>query len=256
MLWAPFAIAQSMDDVAFSAEYSRADLGWDSGWYPPGDPEPGAATIQVRLLYGAAARVDADIQGEYELNGDLLSPGAAGGEWGYDFGAEVLMKIAFNINFTIPNPLPFGDDFIIEPFVIDVPYVPNFDLRTTQSTTVDSYLLDEVSELADSTQPVTVYSLDLVDLILGWLDPPQWVRNIMIINAGAALDVAIETSARLSCDDMTLSDGTVFTDEGQQEQVDISVDPYTATAAYNENFEWDLVLNNAPSVFIEIKVLG
>jgi len=47
------------------------------------------------------------------------------------------MEIAFNINFTIPNPLPWGDDFTLAPFVIEVPWVPNFDLRSAESTEFD-----------------------------------------------------------------------------------------------------------------------
>ncbi|HOZ50153.1 MAG TPA: GPI anchored serine-threonine rich family protein [Candidatus Hydrogenedentes bacterium] len=244
----PQAFGVETDGVAFDAEYSAADLGWDSGWYPPGDPEPGGATIQVRLMYGAAAQADAHVTGDYVLEDDVLAPDVAAGSWDYDFGAEVMMKIAFNINFTIPNP--FGDDFEITPFVIDVPFVPNFDLRSTQSTTFSSYLLDTSSTLGETTEPVKVYDLDLIDLIIGKLGLPDWVKSIM--NAGAALNVAIETDAELSCDNMTLSDETVFTSEGQQQVIEGVPPTYSADVAYNESFTWDLTLHNTPSVFIAI----
>lgn len=245
----PAAHAQ---DVTFDGLYSRLDLGWDSGWLPGGGTTPGASILQVRLAYAAAANANAHVDGNFDFTLDQLSPADASGNWGYNFGAEVFMKIAFNLSFTIPNPLPFGDDFTFGPFIINVPYVPNIDLLTSKSTSFDSYLLDTTSTLGGITPPVSVYDLDLTDIILGGLDVPNWVKAIIQLNAGVSLNVAIETQASLGCDNISLSDGTVFTGEGQTQTVAALPPLYTAQARYNENFNWSLTLHNSPAVFIEI----
>jgi hypothetical protein len=244
----PAAGAQLADQVQFNAAYSQADLGWDSGYYPPGNPQPGGTFIQVRLKYAAAAAVNAEVAGEYEADAGMFGPAAANGSWDYDFGAEVVMEIAFNINFTIPNPLPWGDDFTIAPFVIEMPWVPNFDLRSTESTDFDTYLLDSTSHLGKTTAPVTVYDMDLVDLIAGAINMPSWAKALL--NAGASLNVAIETNGDLSCDDMTLTNGSVFTEEGQRLPLGIPHGLFDHDATYNEHFVWDVTLHNTVTVFI------
>src|SRR5690606_27370267 len=112
MFSSPIASAQTQD-VSFTGSYSAVNLGWDSGWYPPGDDEPGGSVIQVRLVYDAAASADAQINGTMAIEDGLLGPDGASGTWGYDFGASVMMQIAFNFNFSVPNP--FGSDFEIGP---------------------------------------------------------------------------------------------------------------------------------------------
>ena len=238
------------NNVAFNAAYSKLDLGWDSGWYPPGDADPGASTIQVRLRYDAAAKVNANVIGDYFVALNQLSPGFGSGSWDYDLGADVQMQIAFNINFTIPNPLPWGDDFTVQPFIIDIPFTPNFNLLANNSTTFNTYLLDSISSLSDTTDPVTVYDLDLLDLIVDGLNWPSWTKTLL--NAGASLKASFQVDGALTCDNMTASDGNVFTSEFQPLPIDMSSNPYQANLTYNENFDWNVVIHATPAVFLSI----
>ncbi len=232
----------SSDDVSFSAHYSKVDLGWDSGWWPGGGEEPGASTIQVRLNFTAAANVNADVAGQYVLEHNQLSPGAASGQWDYALGVLIGMKVAININYNL-----FG--FQIQPFIVDVPFV-NVDLLANQATTFDTYLLDSTSSLSQTTDPVKIYDFDLIDLIIGQFNWPDWLKSFL--NGGVTLKASFQIDGSLGCDNMTASDGIVFTSEGQQLPVDLSVNPYQTYMAYNENFTWDVVVHAIPTVFISI----
>jgi hypothetical protein len=236
--------------LAFSGDFSALDLGFDSKWWPGETEQPGGSPVQVRISALAVADVDSEFAGSVALDGDTLTLGQGGGWWGYDFGASVFMDVAFNLTFTIPNP--FGSDFKIGPWVIDIPYAPDFDLVNSQSTTLDSWLLDSSSTLSDVTEPVKVYDLSLIEYILGGINIPDWAVTILQLDAGAALNVAIGTEATLAGNAIHLSDGNSFTSEAESKSVEANAPAYSVTANYEEDFKWDLELFFKPSVFIDI----
>lgn len=237
----------------FNGEFEALDLGFDSKWWPGSTETPDSSNpIQVRVAATGVASADANFTGGIDLTGDTLTLGNAAGEWGYDFGAAITMEVAINLSFKLNNPLPFGDDINIGPWVVDIPYAPDFDLVTNKRTQVNSYLLDESSNLADTTENISVYDLSIVDLLIGDIDLPDWALAILGLDAGATLNVSFTTDATLAGERIPLGDGTEFTSEGQSNAVAASPPSYSTTATYEENLNWDLTLNFSPAVFIDI----
>lgn len=248
------AFAQS-EPLAFTGSFEALDLGFDSKWWPGETNTPDSGNpIQVRVYAQAAAQADAQFNGSAALNNGVLTLGPATGQWGYDFGAAVSMQIAINLSFELNNPLPIGDDINLGPWVIDVPFAPDFDLLNSQNTSVDSFLLDTPSTLADETEPISVYDLSLIEYLIGGIDLPSWALTLLQLDAGASLNVAFETAATLRGEAIPLSDGNTFTSEGQSLDVVALPPSYDVTAAYVENLDWDLTLLFGPTVFI--KILG
>ena len=246
------ALAQSQP-LGFSGDFQAVDLGFNSKWWPGSTDTPDSSNpIQVLVQATAVASADADLDGTVALDGDTLTLGNGAGEWGYDFGAAITMQVAINLSFELNNPLPFGDDINIGPWVLDIPYAPDFDLVTSQRAIVNSFLLDAGSNLADTTEPVSVYDLSLVDLLIGDIDLPDWALDILGIDAGATLNVSFTTDATLSGEQIPLGDGNAFTSEGQALAVNANAPAYETSANYQENLDWDLTLNFAPAVFIDI----
>jgi hypothetical protein len=251
-LSATTAFAESQP-LSFSGDYEAVDLGFDSKWWPGSTDAPDSGNpIQVRVAATGVASADADFLGSIDLTGDTLKLGTAAGEWGYDFGAAITMEVAINLSFNLNNPLPFGDDINIGPWVLDIPYAPDFDLVTSKRAQVSSFLLDEGSNLADSTEGISVYDLSIVEFLIGDIDLPDWALAILGLDAGASLNVSFTTDATLTGEKIALSDGTEFTSEGQSNSVAATPPNYSATGTYEENLDWDLILNFSPAVFIDI----
>jgi hypothetical protein len=231
--------------VQFTAPPNGLDLGFDSGWWPNGkeggfEPEPGGFPVQVRLKAVAVASYQSDIQGFFSLDHDWLTAGSASGSWGYDFGAELLVKGAFDLGF-------------IDPFVVDIPYVPDINLRTTASDTFDSFLFDTTSTLHDQTPRSKLFDVDLVDIILGLVGVslPDWISWIPF-TAGAGVDVSIIADGTLECDTISLTDGMLFWTEGQSIPVEVPLAGYKETATYNELCNLVMTLDFFPVIFIDI----
>lgn len=219
-------------------------MGFDSGWVPGGSgEEPGGFIIQVRITAIAGYTYDAAVNGAFTLLPDsILALGPAAGSWGFYFGAEFAMKAAFD--------LPTIMGFEIPPFEVDIPYVPDFNMVTSDRDNFTSWLLDSESTVRDEGGRTNVVSVDLVSILItqGILpELPDWVPLPKI---GAALDVGAIANGRLSCDNIALSDGTVYTTEGQQLPIYVPESGYQAIAEYNENGELNLGVKFYPYVFV------
>lgn len=218
-------------------------LGFDSGWVPGGSgPDPGGYIIQVRIRATAGYTYDAAVNGTFNLSiDDLLGLGPAAGSWGFYFGAEFFMKAAFDI------PPIFGFD--LPPFTVDIPYVPDFRLVTSDRDNFNSWLLEEKSTLRDEGGRTNVASVDLVSILITQGILPQLPSWVPLPQVGAALDIGAVANGSLECDNIALSDGTVFTLEGQQLPIYVPQSGYQAIAEYNEIGELNLGVKFYPYVF-------
>lgn len=225
-------------------------MGFDSGWVPGGEgDDPGGFVIQVRLNATAGYTYDAAVGGAFTLDaGGNLGLGPAAGAWGFYFGAEFFFKAAFNI------PPIFG--IVFDPFIIDIPYVPDFNLVTSDRDHFNSWLFEEVSTVRDESGRFNIADVDLLALIIsGGLLPslPGWMP---LPKVGAALDIAAVANGHLACDAITLSDGTIFTEEGQALPVFYPESGYHAIAEYNENAALNLGVKFYPYVFFRFFGFG
>lgn len=239
--WGDPAKAVQNQVVQFTAPAQGFNVGMDSGWWPGGGAgDPGGFVLQVRLRAFAVYSYMGNVQGYFWLNDDILKPGAAAGSWGYDFGAELFTKAAIDLGFIGINPIQF-----------DIPYIPNFDLRTTASDTFQTYLLDSSSTLHDITPKRNLFSVDIVGLILGQVDVPSWLSWIPL-SSGAAVDVAIAADGVMTCDAIRVTDNSIFLEEGQEIDVIVPEEGYQELATYDENAELTIRLDFHPALYIKV----
>ncbi len=232
--------------VQFTAPMKGLNLSFDSGWWPNGkgeggfEEQPGGFPVQVRIRAAAVANYQADVQGFFHLSPPWLKAGNAGGFWGYDFGAELLMKAGFDIG-------------VIPPFVVDVPYVPDVTFRTTAYDYFNSFLLDTVSVIQNSTPKTHLFDVDLVDAILKLVGVslPSWLKWIPF-SAGAGVDASADSNGSLECDTISLQEGLLFWEEGQLVPVQVGEDGYRSIMNYNEICNLILTVKFYPTIFISI----
>jgi PKD repeat protein len=218
------------------------NLGFDSGWVPSGGTgEPGGFIVQIRLNIGAGFNYDANVGGQFILQtDDRLSAGTASGHWAFYFGAVFFLKAAFDI------PIPGFD-----PFVVDIPYVPDFEMVASDRDDFDSYLLDETSTLHNESIRQQVVDLNIIELLItqGIIDLPSWIP---LPGIGVRLDVAPVADGHLTCNSIDLSDGNSFTTEGQSLPITIPPAGYRADVVYNEDAELNIGAKVYPRIFIGI----
>ncbi len=226
------------------------EMGFDSGWVPGGSgPDPGGFIIQVRINATAGYTYDAAVNGAFNLDLDsMLGLGPAAGSWGFYFGAEFFMKAAFDI------PPLFG--YKIDPFIVDIPYVPDFNLVTSDRDNFNSWLLEEVSTVRDEGGRTQVTSVDLVSLLITQGVLPELPSWVPLPKLGATLDIGAIANGSLTCDNIALSDGTVYTQEAQQLPVYVPQSGYQAIATYNEDAELNLGVKFYPYVFFSWSLIG
>ena len=232
--------------VQFTAPLTGLNLSFDSGWWPNGkgeggfEEQPGGFPVQVRIRAAAVSNYQADIQGFFHLSPPWLTAGNASGFWGYDFGAELLMKAGFDLG-------------IIDPFVVDIPYVPDVNLRASKYDYFNSFLLESTSVLQDATPKTNLFNVDLVDTILGLIGVtlPSWLSWIPF-SAGAGIDASTTTDGSLECDTISLQEGLLFWTEGQSVPVEVGENGYRTIMNYNEICNLVLSVNFYPTVFIKI----
>ena len=68
------------------------------------------------------------------------------------------------------------DIYILDPFEVDIPYIPDVNMRTTASDNFDSFLLDSESTLHDDTPKTHLFDIDILDVILSAIGglPTGW----------------------------------------------------------------------------------
>ncbi len=232
--------------VQFTAPMKGVNLSFDSGWWPNGkgeggfEEEPGGFPVQVRIRSAAVANYQADVLGFFHLSPPWLKAGNASGFWGYDFGAELLMKAGFDIG-------------LIPPFVVDVPYIPDVHFRTTAYDYFDSFLLDNASVIQDDTPRTHLFEVDLVNAILNLVGVslPSWLKWIPF-EAGAGVDASANANGSLECDTISLSEGLLVWEEGQIIPVEVGENGYRTIMSYNEICNLVLTVKFYPTVFISI----
>jgi len=226
------------DGVSFDAQLTGLSWNWDSKWWPGNDEDPGAYPLQVRFIVGAGADINSEVDGNFVLDymGSQLQAGSASGDLEMNFGAQLSARGALKI-------LWFA------PYVFNIPYVPQFDMRVYDYETFSSFLLDSSVDVSDATGRQALANINVVDLIGGsWL--PDWVKNNL--NAGIAIEGALAGSGTMTCNNIALSDGTVFTSEGESKSVTITSEGYHATATYNENLTMTGTLILYPSLYVHL----
>lgn len=219
------------------------NLGFDSGWVPGGTgPDAGGFIIQVRINAQAGYTFDAAVNGAFHLDSDdMLGLGAAAGNWGFYFGAEFFMKAAFDI------PPILGFD--LDPFVVDIPYVPDFKLVASDRDSFNSWLLDSESVVRDGGGRTNVVNLNILSLLLsqGVLpDLPSWVP---LPKVGVSLDVGAIAEGHLRCDRIALSDGQQYVHEGQQRNIYVPPFGYQSIVEYREDAHLNLGVKFYPFVY-------
>lgn len=228
-------------------------LGFDSGWFPSGGTgDPGGFVIQLRVKAAAGYNYDANVSGMVSLaEGNMLGLGAAQGTWGFYFGAEFSLKAAADLSW-----VPLIGQYL-DPFEIDIPYVPEFNMVASDRDDFNTWLLDSVSEVRDEAGRTNITSLDIIALAItqGVLpELPSWLPVKPSIVVG--LDIAAVAHGTLACDNIAVSDGTVFTTEGQALPISVPQTGYTALASYNENASLDLGARLYPYFTASIKVIS
>ncbi|MCX8064289.1 MAG: hypothetical protein N3G21_03870, partial [Candidatus Hydrogenedentes bacterium] len=237
--------AMQYQPVQFTAPRKGLDLSFDSGWWPNGkdggfEENPGGFPVQVRIRAAAVANYQADVQGFFYFDQPWLTAGNASGFWGYDFGGELYMKAGFDIG-------------ILPPFVVDIPYIPDVNLRSTKYDNFNSWLLDSVSVLQDETPKTHLFEVDLVPVILSLvgITLPDWLKWIPF-SAGAGMDVSTKTDGSLECETISLQEGLVIWTEGQSVPVEVGQNGYRTILNYNEICNLYLTIKFFPTVFIKI----
>ncbi len=237
--------AMQYQPVQFTAPRKGLDLSFDSGWWPNGkeggfEENPGGFPVQVRIKAAGVANYQADVQGFFYFDSPWLTAGNASGFWGYDFGAELYVKAGFDIG-------------ILPPFVVDIPYIPDVNLRSTQYDNFNSWLLDTTSVLQGETGKTNLFNVDLVPIILSLvgITLPDWLKWIPF-SAGAGVDVSTKTNGSLECDTISLQEGLVIWTEGQSVPVEVGENGYRTVLTYNEICNLYLTVNFYPTVFIKI----
>ncbi len=228
-------------------------LGFDSGWIPSGGMgDPGGFVIQLRVRAAAGYNYDAAVNGIVSLTPEnLLGVGAARGTWGFYFGAEFSLKAAADLSW-----IPLIGDYL-DPFTIDIPYVPDFNLVASDRDSFNNWLLDSVSHVRDDAGRTNVVKLDIIALAItqGVLpELPSWLPVKPTIMVG--LDVAAIADGTLTCDSISLTDGNAFTEEAQQLPVVVPPEGYSAVASYNDTASLNLGAKIYPYFTASIKVLS
>lgn len=224
--------------VSFDGDLTGLSWSWDTKWQPGENEEPGGYPVQIRINMGVGADVFSDVEGDFLLDcaASMLQVGPGSGNLTIDFGAELHAQGAVDVG-------------IFDPFVFDIPYVPQFDLRVYDSTTFDSFLLDSSATVSDATGRQNVVNVDIVELVLaGLIDIPG-------LGGGVAIDAALGASAELTADSISTTDGKFFTTEGQS--LPVSINPstgYQQTASYNEDMEMTATLTAYPVLYIEFLI--
>lgn len=209
---------------------------YDSGYWPGGGSRPGAFPVQIRVVAGAAWARGGDIFTRFYLdsNTNLLSIGTGRGNWWVDYGANLSTQAALNVP-------------IIGSITFAIPYIPNFDMRLQKQAEFNSLLFYQGSSITEYTPRYRLYTVDLVDLLLGDL-VPSWVP----LSAGAALDGAISGTGTLQCNAVRLTDGNVFTSEWQSVPVTTLDGFYRVYADYDARIDLSVGLHAYPSLFVEV----
>lgn len=228
-------------------------LGFDSGWIPSGGMgDPGGFVIQLRVRAAAGYNYDAAVNGIVSLTPEsLLGVGPARGTWGFYFGAEFSLKAAADLSW-----IPLIGDYL-DPFTIDIPYVPDFNLVASDRDSFNNWLLDSVSEVRDDAGRTNVVKLDIIALAItqGVLpELPSWLPIRPTIMVG--LDVAAIADGTMTCDSISLTDGNAFTTEGQQLPVVAPPEGYSTVASYNDVTSLNLGAKIYPYFTASIKVFS
>ena len=241
----PMEKADTVDrDVQFIVPSQGLDtLGFDSGWVPGGSgPDPGGFIIQVRINATAGYNYDAAVNGRFSLvDGNVLGLGPASGNWGFYFGAQFFFKAAFDI------PPILGWD--LDPFTVDIPYVPDFNMVASDRDTFGNWLLDSTSTVRDEAGRTNVVNLNIVSLLITQGVLPELPSWVPLPAVGAKLDVAAIANGTMTCDSISLSDGNVYTTEGQANPITVPPTGYSALAAYNDVSSLNLGAKIYPGVY-------
>ncbi len=223
------------DDVSFDAELTGVSWSWDTKWWPGENEEPGGYPLQIRILMGAGADVSSHVEGDFALDYDAaaLQVGAGSGDLVIDLGAELSAQGSVDIG-------------IIDPFVFDIPYVPQFDLRVYDEVTFNSFLLDSSVSIEDATGRQNVVSVDILELIAGGL-----IEDIPGLGGGISIDADLGVSGEMTAESISVSDGNVFTGEGESRPATVGLTGYQASATYNEDLEMTVTLTAYPVFYLE-----
>jgi hypothetical protein len=154
----PFAAKAGADSapVSFAAALTGLSYDWDSFWLPGGSPDPGGYPVQVRITAGAANDILSTVAGDFTLTRETMSEGVLGlGKGGGTLGLDI------GVDFAIQGSI---DIEILPPFVFDIPFVPNFDLRIDETAEFDSYLLGSSATVSGALPRATLFNVPLLTL--------------------------------------------------------------------------------------------
>ncbi len=230
------------DDVSFHAQLTGVSWGWDSKWWPGEDETPGGFPIQFRFDLGLGADISSDVAGSFQMNylPRQLQIGAGSGSVLMDFGAELSAQGSLNLG-------------VIDPIVFDIPFVPQFDLRVLDSESFSNWLLDSTASLSDGTDVQQLANLDLLEIILKGVSLPDWVKKNL--SGGIGIAGALAGAVTMTCDSISLSDGTTFTTEGESKAISLATDGYHVTANYNEAMTLTATLKVYPTMYVNFLFL-
>jgi hypothetical protein len=224
------------DSVSFAASLTGLSYSWNSGWQPGGRQTPGGFPLQLYIGAGVGFDISSSVSGNFILtrntssNGNLQA-GSAQGSLTIDAGAEASFKGSVDI-------------WIVDPFVFNIPYTPNFDLRCYDKEPFYSYLLDSSVTASDSTDKQTFFSVPL-SVLVGI--PP-------IVSGGVSAQAATSLTGTMTADSISTSDGKLFTQEGQSLSTSLVNGGYSSTAYYNESLRVTDTVTFYPSFYIDIYI--
>jgi parallel beta-helix repeat protein len=226
-------ISTGKEQVDFKAIWGLPSFDFDTNWLPSGNQEPGAFPLELRVAFGAGCNFSSEIEGEFKLDQKQkkLGVGNASGNLKLDLGAEFHALLCINT-------------YLFEPFLLEIPWVPNFDLRCKKQTNFSNFLLDSKAVLSEHIIRDTIYDADLVQLLLNSLG-----ISIPGLNGGVRFDASLEAGASMTALSLTTSDGLSFKKENQWLPVNLSWDSYSTTVNYNEEFRLNAILHLYPTIY-------
>ena len=241
--------AEKADTVSRDVQFivptqGLSNLGFDSGWVPGGTgPDPGGFIIQVRLAATAGFNYDAAVNGQFSLaDGNMLGIGPASGNWGFYFGAHFFLKAAFDI------PPILGWD--LDPFTVDIPYVPEFNYVASDRENFNSWLLGGVtSTLHNDAVRQNVVNLDILSLLITQGVLPSLPSWLPLPSVGVKLDVGAIADGTMTCNNVGLSDGTKYISEGQIKPINVPQAGYRTMATYNDVTSLNVGVKFFPGVY-------
>lgn len=213
---------------------------FDTGWVPAGSP------VQVHLWAGVYATTRVSLEGALETSWPeallLRAPGKPeGGLLSYHYGVELGAQASLHVEIA---GIPYD-------WVGDVPYIPQIDFQVEGDKVFDAWGWAPGATLASKTQPQTILSVGLSDII----SIPS-----VFVDGGLQVDVQMELAATYTTERIVVETaegksvvGGDITEEGGETKASYLNGPAIDLDVHPEgNVDYDGIIHLIPGMWVEI----